>query len=355
MVWDLAPMRATRTILSAMIAGALVGTMAPSAALAKGGLAEVVYYDPSSMPTRAKQTASISSGFQNQYAPETYPEPKPGRAEKPRKASMQMASLDQKDFVKIGAPYRQNGVWYVPAHEADYDEVGTASWYGADFNRKVTSNGEVFDMDQITAAHPTLPLPSIVEVTNLENGKKLKVRVNDRGPFMKGRLIDLSRGASKQLGFYGKGSAKVRVRYVGPADAADEPKALAAAPYSPYTAGIQTASYQPPVQYSPKPAVKTNELPVMKKPAPVAAKPKSVRQQAGLYLQVGAFSSAANADRLQAKLSPSAPAKVAPVEQGGTTLYRVVVGPLADDAAISLARVKAAEAGISSPRVVTLN
>jgi rare lipoprotein A len=113
-------------------------------------------------------------------------------------------------------PYQVKGVWYTPRHDPNYDEKGIASWYGEQFHNRNTANGEVFDMDLITAAHKTLPLPSIVEVTDLDTGRKLRVRVNDRGPFVPGRIIDLSKGAAKKLGTYQKGVARVRVRYIGP-------------------------------------------------------------------------------------------------------------------------------------------
>jgi rare lipoprotein A len=138
---------------------------------------------------------------------------------KPKKAT---ASAPAKKFpkggrYKIGSPYKIAGVRYVPAYEPDYDEVGVASWYGDEFHGRSTANGERFDMYVASAAHTTLPLPSIVEVTNLENGRSIRVRLNDRGPFKNGRIIDLSRNAAKELGYMNKGLAKVRVRYIGPA------------------------------------------------------------------------------------------------------------------------------------------
>lgn len=117
-------------------------------------------------------------------------------------------------------PYQVAGKWYTPRIDPDYDEKGVASWYGAQFHNRNTANGEVFDMDLVTAAHKTLPLPSIVEVTDLDTGKKIRVRVNDRGPFVDGRIIDLSKGAAEKLGTARKGLARVRVRYIGPAPAA---------------------------------------------------------------------------------------------------------------------------------------
>ena len=90
---------------------------------------------------------------------------------------------------KVGKPYKIMGKWYYPKEDYSYSEIGTASWYGKDFHAKYTANGEIYDMNTLTAAHRTLPLPSIVRVTNLENGRSLVLRVNDRGPFAKNRII----------------------------------------------------------------------------------------------------------------------------------------------------------------------
>ncbi len=114
-------------------------------------------------------------------------------------------------------PYQVNGRWYTPREQPGYDETGMASWYGSFHNGKPTATGEMFDMWAISAAHKTLPLPCIVAVTNLDNGKTIRVRVNDRGPFVDGRIIDLSRAAADRLGFENRGVTRVRVRYVGPA------------------------------------------------------------------------------------------------------------------------------------------
>lgn len=116
---------------------------------------------------------------------------------------------------KVGAPYKIDGEWYTPKVDERYEEVGVASWYGDDFHGKLTANGEVFDKRRLSAAHKTLPLPTLAEVENLENGRRIIVRVNDRGPFVDDRVIDLSHGAADELGFTGKGLARVRVRYVG--------------------------------------------------------------------------------------------------------------------------------------------
>jgi len=118
---------------------------------------------------------------------------------------------------KIGKPYRINGKLYTPREEPDYDRTGMASWYGPGFHSKQTANGEIFDQNALTAAHPTLPLPSYAHVTNLENGRTVLVRINDRGPFKKDRILDASVRVARELGFFEQGLARVRVRYVGPA------------------------------------------------------------------------------------------------------------------------------------------
>jgi rare lipoprotein A len=118
---------------------------------------------------------------------------------------------------KVGEPYKVDGQWHMPREEPGYDRVGIASFYADDFHGRRTSNGEVFDMWALSAAHPTLPLPSYVYVTNLENGRMLLLRVNDRGPYVNNRVIDVSKAAARYLGFEVRGTARVRVRYAGQA------------------------------------------------------------------------------------------------------------------------------------------
>jgi len=140
---------------------------------------------------------------------------------------------------KVGKPYVINGVTYVPREDPGYDKIGVASWYGTDFHARKTANGELFDMHRLTAAHPTLPMPSYVYVTNLRNGRTILVRVNDRGPYKAGRIIDLSKRTAQLLGFDAQGTTQVRVRYGGPAplDPADdrrEKQYLASQPWNRY-------------------------------------------------------------------------------------------------------------------------
>jgi rare lipoprotein A len=130
---------------------------------------------------------------------------------------------------KVGKPYMVRGRIYAPAEEPHYRAEGIASWYGPDFHGRLTANGEIYNMNGYSAAHPTMPLPSYARVTNLGNGKSIIVRVNNRGPFVHNRLVDLSVGTAKALDFYGKGLARVRFEYVGraPIEGSDDKMLLA--------------------------------------------------------------------------------------------------------------------------------
>ena len=272
---------------------------------------------------------------------------------------------------KLGAPYQAGGLWYVPAEQPAYDEVGVASWYGDDFNGKATSNGERFDMYGISAAHATLPMPSIVEVTNLENGKTLRVRLNDRGPYKAGRIIDLSRSAAQQLGYMDKGTAKVRVRYVGPAklDGSTEPLFIAnAGPAKPLQqlASLQAADTPVAVRtvwnheapgpaISPPPAA-TAPRPVSTPMRPPTAAPPAPQAQAaaiagdGFSVQAGAFSDRAKAQRIADALGAAGTVSVKPVPD--RALYRVVVGPWRDAAQAQAARAQVVALGYADARVI---
>ena len=134
---------------------------------------------------------------------------------------------------RVGKPYQVAGRLYVPEHDPAYRAEGIASWYGADFHGRLTANGEVYDKDGISAAHPTLPMPCYARVTNLANGRSIIVRINDRGPYAHDRVIDLSSRTAELLGYKGHGLARVRVEYVGPAplEGSDDRKLMATLRY----------------------------------------------------------------------------------------------------------------------------
>lgn len=137
---------------------------------------------------------------------------------------------------KVGNPYKVAGKWYVPRHDPHYEATGTGSWYGDDFHGRKTANGEIFDKYALTAAHPTLPLPSYAYVTNVNNGRTVLVRINDRGPYSGGRIIDLSHSVARHLDFDHKGLTRVHVRYAGRAplngDSSRERQFLAGQPWA---------------------------------------------------------------------------------------------------------------------------
>jgi rare lipoprotein A len=273
---------------------------------------------------------------------------------------------------KVGTPYQINGVWYYPAVDYAYAETGIASWYGPGFHGLATANGEGYDQNGLTAAHRTLPMPSMVRVTNLENGRQLALKVNDRGPFAHNRIIDVSRRAAQLLGFEQQGTARVRVEIM-----ADESRQMAmlagaATPVAAQTAIITPSptTAAPQVTAAPAGTVTTETLAppgqtssgtktVIAKPVPepmvgkasAAAGPKPdgkvtvvpVRKTA-MFVQAGAFTNVANANRLRTKLASFGRSQVIPAVIGNQRFYRVRVGPIASltQADATLARIVAA-------------
>lgn len=197
-------------------------------------------------------------------------------------------------------PYQVRGRWYTPKEQPDYEEVGMASWYGDAFNGRPTSTGERFDMHALTAAHKTLPLPGLVEVTNLENGRRLVVRINDRGPFVDSRIIDLSREAASELGMLSQGVGRVRVRYLGRAPQQGGGTLLRAS--APTPRGAVPAST--PVSV-----------------AAIAPAPVAVAEVTTFWVQAGSFSDQVEAGRIADSLSGWVRA------DRGAGRFNVVVGP----------------------------
>ena len=175
-------------------------------------------------------------------------DPKYGVAASPRVVDLGDRAPKGGGVFRLGKPYVIGGRTYVPEDDTGYRSEGLASWYGKDFHGRLTANGEVFDMESITAAHPTLPMPSYVRVTNLANRRSLIVRVNDRGPFHSDRVIDLSNKSAQLLGFRDNGVARVRVEYIGRAalEGSDDSRLLATLRHGePAPAPIQVASVRP--------------------------------------------------------------------------------------------------------------
>lgn len=290
-----------------------------------------------------------------------------GCAEKRLSTYIPGSSSDKaKGYYKVGKPYKIRGRWYHPKEDFNYNKVGVASWYGPNFHGKRTANGEVFNKHDMTAAHKTLPLPSMVRVTNLVNGRSVKLRVNDRGPFAQDRIIDVSYAAAKKLGFVENGVAKVRVEILP-----EESHRLAVAsgrkgnaPKSSVLLADAGNEVMTPVEAADGLVAETSGdrkrgeigiahakpedlfLPLRKRKAEYRTVSGGARQhevsysekssafslpvRKGYYVQAGAFTSHVNADRVRAQLATSGDnPEISSIYQNGVKLHRVRIGPIA--------------------------
>lgn len=268
---------------------------------------------------------------------------------------------------KVGKPYQIEGTWYYPEENYNYSEEGVSSWYGPDFHGKLTANGETYDMNDLTAAHRTLPMPCVVRVTNLENGRSMVVRVNDRGPFAKNRIIDVSRRTAELLGFHMQGTTRVRVEILG-----DESRALKAQ-------AMANSGDMPAVQAAPRQTVVSQSLEGENISAPVSisvsasapalstsasssgasvsrrvsAPSVAVSRGEASWVQAGAFSEKGNAERLRQKLQGVGNASVSPVTVAGKPVYRVRLGPLSSPSEAERVLSAVRSRGVTGAKVVS--
>ncbi len=296
---------------------------------------------------------------------------------------------------KVGSPYRIKGQLYVPSEVTHYERTGIASWYGELFHGRRTANGEIYDMEALTAAHPTLPLPSYVRVTNMRNGRSLVLRVNDRGPYARGRLIDLSWAAASLLKMRSSGTAPVRVEYLGRAPLngndrherdylarqpwagpqvayADSPgKAIArAGRIQAQSAGIDRSLKQAPVRIAsaenrdaagaapPLPASRSLVMAAGERPmraAPpeaTAAMPEQVAASPAYYVEAGRFDRKSLAEELATILGEIAPASIAASRNGAGVLHLVRLGPFDGPESAHAAAERIRGAGLKEARVM---
>lgn len=281
-------------------------------------------------------------------------------------------------YYKVGQPYQINNQWYYPKEDYSYDETGVASWYGGNFHDQMTANGEIYNKDELTAAHKTLPLPSLARVTNLENGRSVVVRVNDRGPFSGARIIDVSQRSAGLLGFERQGTAKVRVQVL-----ADESKAIADAmrhyghPKEEGASSVEVASASTGVMSdSPTSTVAMGSEPSLlpasveaktlkpiqstaetrrellrTKPVPFAVQ-LPVTGSTRLYVQAGAFTIPENAKKLQKKLAHFGSAAISTSYVNGIKFYRVRLGPVANIPRADALLAEVRHAGVPEARTV---
>ena len=280
----------------------------------------------------------------------------------------------------VGKPYQVAGGWYTPREDPSYDRTGRASWYGELFHGRHTANGEIYDMDRLSAAHPTLPLPVYARVTNLANGRSIVVRVNDRGPYARDRIIDLSRRSADALGFRKHGTAQVRVTYLGKAplngDDTYERKYLASQGFAQIAAAKRKRPAADPIavgsipgggapprkntvhvasrQHADKVASRLAPPQANTKPAPAPSPPAAQRSTptGALLVQAGSFKSKENAERARTQLASIAPVEVAPITVGSETFFRVRIGPFAADGEAEAALARATDAGYPGARII---
>ena len=242
---------------------------------------------------------------------------------------------------KVGDPYHIDGLWYYPKVDYHYDETGYASWYGPKFHGRPTANGERFDMNMVSAAHKTLPMPSFVRVTNLENGRALTVRINDRGPFVRGRIIDMSRRGAELLGFKKQGTARVRVTILP-----ELSKQAANADTTPLVKAAQDSRHTD---------MKSTGLGLTDLRSTdlgsTSLKPTAKTQ---LYVQAGAFADAGNATRLRHALDVFGPTEITHVEIDARSFYRVRIGPLNTPAEAEKILKRMLESGYSDAQIANL-
>lgn len=264
---------------------------------------------------------------------------------------------------KVGKPYEVGGRWYYPKADYDYRETGIASWYGPGFHGERTANGEVYDSRKLTAAHRTLPMPSLVRVTNLENGRQLKLRVNDRGPFKPGRIIDVSERAAELLGFKADGTAKVRVEIVEAdsrrmAAAALNGEAQQTAPAAAPPVGVTTASLDgstaPPARREDAGGTRVAVNGSVTAGDPLAGEvvTRAPVEAGAIFIQAGAFLRYDNANRLRARLSRLATTRIESAEVEGREFFRVRLGPVDDVKAADRLLALLLENGYARARVV---
>jgi rare lipoprotein A len=274
---------------------------------------------------------------------------------------------DGRSSYKVGSSYTIAGRVYTPDENYRYNESGMASWYGPGFHGKRTANGEAYDQAAMTAAHRTLPMPSVVRVTNLSNGSSVIVRVNDRGPFANDRIIDLSRAAAEKLDMVRAGTASVRVEILpeeskrlkevalNGGSVSDQIAAMRGAPAAaPRTAIAATSPAPPPPPPSPViayPAPSPAPSPTITAIA-ASAPPPSAPTASGYFVQAGAFSTRDNAERVRATLAHFGDSSISQTSFGPTSLYRVRLGPFASANAAQTTMGRVQQAGYRDARVV---
>ncbi len=255
------------------------------------------------------------------------------------------AQVKANPHYKIGAPYKIDGRRYAPKVDLAYEEVGIASWYGDAFHGKQTANGEIFDKRRISAAHKTLPMPTVVEVENLENGRRLVVRVNDRGPFVGDRVIDLSHASADALGFTAQGTAKVRVRYLAEANLADlAPLPGEGAPIFASTPASPTAIATP--------ILATAEDTLAGLIEQATSEPAVREQPANLWVEIAELDDLAKLDEMRLFIPGEGAIALHAKPRAGRTVQSLRLGPFISEAMAAASLSRALAAGFAKSRII---
>lgn len=303
------------------------------------------------------------------------------------------SSVAQRGTYKVGKPYKIDGVTYTPREEFTYTETGMASWYGPGFHTKATANGERYDQSDRTAAHRTLQMPAVVRVTNLENGMSTVVRINDRGPFARNRIIDLSRTAAEELDIVRAGTARVRLEQLqqesiavkdvavsggGPDEqhqamaalasgqrGTPAPPPAAAPPPPPVAVAAVAPDPAPPPSPAPTPVQagwggapppRSAPVTVPASPPPAAVTPVAASapgaHASGFYIQVGAFSTPENAERQRSAIRSYGTSEVTHGAAAGREVYRVRLGPYTTSDAAGIVADRLKRSGYGDARVI---
>jgi rare lipoprotein A len=294
-------------------------------------------------------------------------------------------AVAQRGFYKVGNPYTIDGVTYVPTEEFRHSETGIASWYGPGFHGKNTANGEVYDQSDHTAAHRTLQMPCVLRVTNLDTGQSTIVRVNDRGPYARSRILDVSRAAAEELGMVGRGTARIRIDQLEAESLAMKQIALNGggpdeqrtalnqyiAGYHPPPPGVAAPPPSapappppatPPVTVYPSPPSSAPNEPPPSSP-PFRQGPPTVativnsatgytQPGSGFYVQTGAFSSMGNAEKQRGQITSYGSTEISPASSGSREVYRVRLGPYSTQEAAGIVADRLKRSGYGDARVV---
>lgn len=298
-------------------------------------------------------------------------------------ASHKASTVASRGMYKVGAPYKIDGTTYVPQEEFNHTETGVASWYGPGFHGKYTANGEVYDQADRTAAHRTLQLPCVVRVTNLENGLSTTVRINDRGPYARNRILDVSKATAETLGMIGKGTARIRIDQLeaesrtvkevamsggGPAEQEAALARLSSGRGSVPPSTTAVAQSAPPPPPPPPAAVPVTSSWTPNEPPP-AAVPVAAQRPAssgngltiaslanhppgGYYVQTGAFSTMANAEKQRGLITSYGTTEVSSGSAAGHEVFRVRVGPYTTQDAAGIVADRLKRSGYGDARVV---